>query len=179
MTLVRTGFPVAAARSPAPTRSCRLCKAGAAAASAEARSSAPRPGVGAVWVVFQRGRSFLSTGPHGQSRRFSVLVTFFYGPLPNGVARDRRGTSCGPPHPPPLPGGARRAPRRPRPGRAFCLRFRVVPRRGRPFLSHGAVGPSRGLCASLTLRLPPSAGRGGRGRPRGSPGGAPLALNGR
>ena len=196
------------------------------------------------------GLSFLSAGTHGRSRRFSVLAASWRDSCPNGVARDRRGTSCAPRDTPPLPGGGRggraRAPilgapslgvgwahgqvgrfsqrgrtgdpdgspcwpppgasrartawpetamgppARPEtrrlcpavtaeasPGARFPSRFRVVPRRGRPFLSHGAVGPSRGRCAPPTLRRRPSAGRGGRGPPRSSPGGAPPALNGR
>ena len=121
------------------------------------------------------GLPFLSAGAHGRSRQFSVLVTSWGVSCPNGVARDRRETSCAPRDTPPLPGGAAAA----GPGARFPSRFRVVPRRGRPFLSHGADGPSRGRCAPRTLRRRPSAGRGGRGPPRSSPGGAPPALNGR
>ena len=139
---------------------------------------APSPGAGAVGMGARRGRSFLSTGAHDQSRRCSVLATSCHGSCPNGVARDRRGTACASPRSPPLHGG-----RRGGLGRAVLsvsrLSVAVVPRRGRPFLSHGAVGPSRGRCAPLTLARPPPTRRGGRGPPRGSPGGAPRALNGR
>ena len=124
---------------------------------------------------------------HGQACRFSQ----------RGRTGDPDGSPCWPP-----PGASRARPAWPEtavgpparpetrrlcpagtaeasPGARFPSLFRVVPRRGRPFLSHGAVGPSRGLCAPLTLRRRPSAGRGGRGPPRSSPGGAPPALNGR
>jgi hypothetical protein len=138
----------------------------------------PSLGVGQIGVGARRGRSFLSAWAHGRSRRCSVLATSWGVSCPNGVARDRRGTSCASPHSPPLHGGRRGGLGR----RVLSVSRRsvaAVPRRGRPFLSHGAAGPSRAICAPHTLARPPSAERGGRGPPRGSPGGAPRALNGR
>ena len=177
-TPVRTGWPSGRGASCASPHPPPLHGGGRGGLGLGALLGVPSPGAGAVGMGARRGRSFLSTGAHDQSRRCSVLATSCHDACPNGVARDRRGTSCASPHSPPLHGG-----RRGGLGRAVLsvsLRsVAVVPRRGRPFLSHGAVGPSRGLCAPLTLRRRPSAGRGGRGPPRSSPGGAPPALNGR
>ena len=161
---------------PARPRTRRLCTAGAAAASAWARSSAPRP-----------REPVLSERAHGEAGRF----------FHRGRTTNPDGSPCSPPPcttrvrtawpetavgPPARPETRRLCPAvtaEASPGARFPSRFRVVPRRGRPFLSHGAVGPSRGRCAPPTLRRRPSAGRGGRGPPRSSPGGAPPALNGR
>ena len=177
-TPVRTGWPSGRGASCASPHPPPLHGGGRGGLGLGALLGVPSPGAGAVGMGARRGQSFLSTGAHDQSRRFSVLATSCHGSCPNGVARDRRGTACASPRSPPLHGG-----RRGGLGRAVLSVSRqsvaVVPRRGRPFLSHGAVGPSRGLCTPPTpptLRRRPSAGRGGRGPPRGSPGGV---LNGR
>ena len=177
-TPVRTGWPSGRGASCASPHPPPLHGGGRGGLGLGALLGVPSPGAGAVGMGARRGRSFLSTGAHDQSRRCSVLATSCHDACPNGVARDRRGTSCASPHSPPLPGGRRGGLGR----RVLSVSLRsvaVVPRRGRPFLSHGAVGPSRGLCAPLTLRRPPPTRRGGRGPPQGSPGGAPRALNGR
>ena len=67
----------------------------------------PRRPVLGGGVGARPGLPFLSAGAHGRSRRFSVLVTSWGVSCPNGVARDRRGTSCAPRDTPPLPGGHR------------------------------------------------------------------------
>ena len=177
-TLVRTGWPSGSGASCASPHPPPLHGGGRGGLGLGALLGVPSLGVSAVGMGARRGRSFLSTGAHDQSRRCSMLATSRHDACPNGVARDRRGTSCASPRSPPLHGGRRGGLGR----RVLSVSLRsvaVVPRRGRPFLSHGAVGPSRGRCAPLTLaRLPPTR-RGGRGPPRGSPGGAPRALNGR
>ena len=133
----------------------------------------PSLGVGQIGVGARPGRLFLSAGAHGRSRRFSVLVTSWGVSCPNGVARDRRGTSCAPRHPPPLPGLCPAGTAEASPGARVPSRFWMAPRCGRPFLSHGAVGPSRGHCGPPTLRvrLPPG---GVAGACRGGPPGAPC-----
>ena len=95
-TPVRTGWPSGGGTSCASPHPPPLHGGGRGGLGMGALLGVPSPGAGAVGVGARRGLSFLSTGAHDQSRRFSALVTSFVGSCPNGVARDRRGTAWRP-----------------------------------------------------------------------------------
>lgn len=84
-TPIQTGFPAATARPLTPIGSCRICTAGALAASAGDRSSAPG---GPFSLVPRHNRPFLSARAGGPSRQLCV-------PSPFGASLCRAGWSGG------------------------------------------------------------------------------------
>ena len=163
----------AAVGPPARPHTRRLCTAGAAAASAEARSSAPHPwgSVKSGWAHGQVGR-FSQRGRTGDPDGFPCWS-------PPGASRVRTAwpeTAVGPPARPGIrrlcPASARRAPRRPRPGHAFRL-VSGCPHgadgrsshMGRSVLPGDTVGRPPSGCAFRRARWPGPAAGVPRGRP--------------